>query len=161
MGLRPSSYHEITEFMLCNVRFKSFRTVVDAALRIVSAYRILHNAGYSYQDLNDGNFFVDPDTGKVLICDNDNVAPDGYVTGIAGKTRIYGTRNRCRRCFSEQPDRSFLDGGYLFILLQIRIRSGQALYETGFDPLKMNASCSAVIRCSSWILTMTIMVPTR
>lgn len=58
MGLRPSSYHEITEFMLCNVRFKSFRTVVDAALRIVSAYRILHNAGYSYQDLNDGNFFV-------------------------------------------------------------------------------------------------------
>ena len=85
MGLRPSSYHEITEFMLCNVRFKSFRTVVDAALRIVSAYRILHNAGYSYQDLNDGNFFVDPDTGKVLICDNDNVAPDGYVTGIAGK----------------------------------------------------------------------------
>lgn len=85
MGLRPSSYHEITEFMLCNVRFKSFRTVVDAALRIVSAYRILHNAGYSYQDLNDGNFFVDLDTGKVLICDNDNVAPDGYVTGIAGK----------------------------------------------------------------------------
>ena len=28
----------------------------------------------SYQDLNDGNFFIDPQTGKVLICDNDNVA---------------------------------------------------------------------------------------
>ena len=85
MALRPSNYYELTEFMLCNVRFKSFRTIVDAALRIVSAYRILHNAGYSYQDLNDGNFFIDPNTGKVLICDNDNVAPDGYETGIAGK----------------------------------------------------------------------------
>ena len=30
--------------------------------------------GYSYQDLNDGNFFINPQSGDVLICDNDNVA---------------------------------------------------------------------------------------
>ena len=87
MGLRPEGYYEITEFMLRTVTFTSYRTAIDAALRIVSAFRILHNAGYSYQDLNDGNFFIDPKTGKVLICDNDNVAPNGYETGILGKPR--------------------------------------------------------------------------
>lgn len=87
MDLRPEGYYEVTEFMLCHVRFKSFRACIDAALSIVSAFRILHNAGYSYQDMNDGNFFINPKNGKVLICDNDNVAPDGVETGIIGKPR--------------------------------------------------------------------------
>lgn len=88
MDLKPEGYHEVTDFMLPRengVRFESFRTAADAAMRIVSAFRILHNAGYSYQDLNDGNFFINPQNGKVLICDNDNVAPDGIETGIRGK----------------------------------------------------------------------------
>jgi serine/threonine protein kinase len=87
MDLRPEGYYEITEFMLCHVRFKSYRTIINAALQIVSAFRILHNSGYSYQDLNDGNFFINPQNGKVLICDNDNVAPDNMETGIIGKPR--------------------------------------------------------------------------
>ncbi len=87
MDLRPEGYYEITEYMLCHQRFKSYRTIIDAAMRIVSAFRLLHNSGYSYQDLNDGNFFIHPQTGKVLICDNDNVAPDGTQTGIIGKPR--------------------------------------------------------------------------
>lgn len=85
MPLRPRNYHEIGEFLLTTVRFRSMRTAVDAAMNIISAYRILHNAGYCYQDLNDGNFFIDPDTGNVLICDNDNVSPEGRYTGIIGK----------------------------------------------------------------------------
>ncbi len=87
MDLRPEEYHEMTEFMLAKVRFKSYRIAVDAALNIVNAYRILHNQGYSYQDLNDGNFFINPENGKVLICDNDNVAPDNVETGMLGKPR--------------------------------------------------------------------------
>jgi len=87
MDLRPNGYYEVTEYMLCHVRFKSYRAIIDAAMQIVSAFRILHNAGYSYQDLNDGNFFINPENGKVLICDNDNVAPDGTETGIIGKPR--------------------------------------------------------------------------
>jgi serine/threonine protein kinase len=87
MDLRPEGYFEVTEYMLCHVRFRSFKVIIDAALKIVSAFRILHNKGYSYQDLNDGNFFINPDTGDVLICDNDNVAPDGTETGIIGKPR--------------------------------------------------------------------------
>ena len=87
MDLRPDGYYEVTEYMLCHVRFRSFRTIIDAAISIVSAFRILHNKGYSYQDLNDGNFFINPKNGKVLICDNDNVVPDGTETGIIGKPR--------------------------------------------------------------------------
>lgn len=87
MDLRPEGYYEVTEFMLRHVKFKSFRTIIDAALQIVSAYRILHNEGYSYLDLNDGNFFINPQTGRVLICDNDNVAPENHETGIKGKPR--------------------------------------------------------------------------
>lgn len=48
---------------------------------------MLHRFGYSYQDLNDGNFFIDPQTGDVLICDNDNVMPQGEKSGIMGKAR--------------------------------------------------------------------------
>ena len=87
MDLRPDGYYEVSDFMLTNVRFTSYKTIIDAALHIVSAYRILHNIGYSYQDLNDGNFFINPKNGKVLICDNANVAPDGRKTGIIGKPR--------------------------------------------------------------------------
>ena len=53
----------------------------------MSAFRILHNNGYSYQDLNDGNFFINPQTGDVLICDTDNIAKNGTSTGILGKPR--------------------------------------------------------------------------
>ena len=87
MDLRPSGYYSITEYMLCSVRFKSYRTVTDACLKIVSAFRTLHCLGYSYQDINDGNFFINPENGDVLICDNDNVAPDKVETGIFGKPR--------------------------------------------------------------------------
>lgn len=87
MGLRPDGYYELTQYMLCKCRFSSYRAAINASLQIVSAFRKLHNDGYSYQDLNDGNFFIEPKKGSVLICDNDNVAPDQTQTGILGKPR--------------------------------------------------------------------------
>ncbi len=87
MDLKRDGYHEVTDYMLRTVTFKSYKTAIDASLAIISAFRILHNQGYSYQDLNDGNFFINPKTGKVQIADNDNVAPDGARTGIIGKPR--------------------------------------------------------------------------
>lgn len=92
MNIRPQGYHELTEFFVGNrkqkqVRFKSFAAIVDAAINIIQAFRVLHNSGYSYQDINNGNFFINPDNGDVLICDNDNVAPNGVNLGILGKQR--------------------------------------------------------------------------
>lgn len=87
MKLRPSEYKDFSLFLLAKARFSGLYAVVNAALSITNSFRELHNRGYSYQDLNDGNFFVNPNTGDVLICDNDNVAPYGENLGIAGKCR--------------------------------------------------------------------------
>lgn len=46
----------------------------------------LHANGFCYQDINFGNIFLEPATGRILICDNDNVNIDG------AEASIYGTR---------------------------------------------------------------------
>jgi DNA-binding helix-hairpin-helix protein with protein kinase domain len=54
--------------------------------RIADSFLQLHASGFCYQDVNFGNFFVNPRTAEVLICDNDNVNIDG------AEASIYGTR---------------------------------------------------------------------
>lgn len=87
MALRPSNYREYGEFLLGEARFKSWDLLFKAALNIVESYFALHSMGYSYQDLNEGSFFIDPQNGNVLICDNDNVAPFGVNLGVKGFPR--------------------------------------------------------------------------
>ena len=87
MELRPPEYKDFSLFLLAKVHFANIEALINTALYITNGFRELHNRGYSYQDLNDGNFFVNPKTGDVLICDNDNVAPYGENLGIAGKCR--------------------------------------------------------------------------
>ena len=87
MDLVPENYKCFSDFLLTREKFSSITVVVNAALNITNAFRELHRRGFSYQDLNDGNFFIDPKTGDVLICDTDNVAPYGESLGIAGKAR--------------------------------------------------------------------------
>ena len=87
MKLRPQNYYEFGNFLLAKVAFKSFTAMLSAAMKICNGFMMLHRFGYSYQDLNDGNFFIDPQTGDVLICDNDNVMPQGEKSGIMGKAR--------------------------------------------------------------------------
>lgn len=87
MELRPSEYKDFSLFLLAKVHFANIEAIINTALCITNGFRELHNRGYSYQDLNDGNFFVNPQNGDVLICDNDNVAPYGENLGIAGKCR--------------------------------------------------------------------------
>ncbi len=67
------------------VKFNTLSAMVTCVINIVNAFRQLHRAGKSYQDLNDGGFFIDVNTGAVLVCDCDNIAPDGSNFGIGGK----------------------------------------------------------------------------
>ena len=87
MKLRPENYYEFGNFLLAKKTFKSFNAMLSAAMKICNGFKMLHRYGYSYQDLNDGNFFINPETGDVLICDNDNVMPQGAKSGIMGKAR--------------------------------------------------------------------------
>lgn len=84
MELIPGNYVEVDDLLLNNVRFSSYRRVIDACINTVNSFRFLHNKGYSYQDINTGNLLIDSRTGKVLICDNDNVAPNNVSTGVLG-----------------------------------------------------------------------------
>jgi len=94
MDLRPDDYKDFSKILdgkRHKLRWPGIGSMVTAALDITAGFRALHAKGYSYQDLNDGNFFVnltDPvKPGSVLICDNDNVSEYGYASGIAGKAR--------------------------------------------------------------------------
>lgn len=85
MDLRPKGYEDMSKFILTQAKFADVHAQLNACLQICTAFQKLHIRGLSYQDMNDGNFFINPKTGDVLICDNDNVAPDKTSMGILGK----------------------------------------------------------------------------
>lgn len=87
MDLIPDGYAEFKHYLLADVHFSGIKALINAALGLIDGFEKLHNAGFSYQDLNDGNFSIHPETGDVLICDNDNVSEYGDNSGIAGKCR--------------------------------------------------------------------------
>ena len=66
MRLRPEGYEEFGRFLLAKARFKSFDAMFTAAMKICDGFKNLHRVGCSYQDLNDGNFFISPETGDEI-----------------------------------------------------------------------------------------------
>lgn len=99
MKLRPDGYYEFGQYMLARQQFANFYAMLNAAMKICEGFRYLHLDGFSYQDLNDGNFFIRPSDGDLLICDNDNVSPYGTQSGIKGKMRYMAPEN----CQGGQP----------------------------------------------------------
>lgn len=85
MDLIPGEYKPFSDILNARVKLSGLYSVVNSAIKITSAFRELHNSGKSYQDMNDGGFFIRPSDGDVLICDCDNIAPYGEHLGIAGK----------------------------------------------------------------------------
>ena len=116
MPLRPPQYGDFSKYLLAKANFSSVGALVNAALNIVEGFAALHRSGYNYQDLNDGNFFVNFDTGDVLICDNDNVMGHGFSSGIAGKCRYMAPEVVTGKNPDKQTDRFSL-AVVLFLLL--------------------------------------------
>ena len=117
MPLRPEEYSDFTKYLLAKVNFKTDNALLNAALNIVDGFMKLHFRGFNYQDLNDGNFFVNFENGDVLICDNDNVMGHGFYAGIAGKFRYMAPEIvRGDRMPDKQTDRFSLSV-VLFMLL--------------------------------------------
>ena len=117
MGLRPSGFYEFSDFLIGNREFTSIDNMLKAAIHIVNSFRVLHNKGFSYQDLNDGNFFINPNTGEVLICDNDNVSQYGQNSGIAGKCRYMAPGVVVGRKVPDKRTDQFSLAVVLFLLL--------------------------------------------
>lgn len=85
MALRPKNYKSIVDLMKRKAE-PSFYALCKAAFNLTKGYQKLHSMGYSYRDISFGNLFFDPDTGEVLICDNDNVSVNGK-----DDSSVYGT----------------------------------------------------------------------
>ncbi|MBR6143718.1 MAG: hypothetical protein IKQ23_05480 [Treponema sp.] len=101
MNLRPGNFSDFSDILNNKVRFASTEVLITSALNIVNAFRTLHRKGLSYQDLNDGNFFIDVKTGEVLVCDNDNVTPDGMKNAgnIGGKPGYMAPEIVCGKAY--------------------------------------------------------------
>ena len=74
MNLIPDDYSPFSDILNARVKFSGLYSVVNSAIRITSAFRDLHNIGRSYQDLNDGGFFIRASDGEVLICNCANIS---------------------------------------------------------------------------------------
>ncbi|MBQ9749784.1 MAG: hypothetical protein IJV87_04270 [Clostridia bacterium] len=87
MDLRPKKFVSFVSYLNGKSRFRNQETMLRWCIELCESFKKLHSKGYSYQDLNDGSFFLDPDTGELLICDNDNVAANKTSFGVLGKMR--------------------------------------------------------------------------
>lgn len=88
MELRPKEYRNIPD--LLNRKFEiNFRKSFLVVYNLTKEYKLLHEKGYSYKDISEQNVFFKPDTGDVLICDNDNVSINGLAdSGVYGTMRF-------------------------------------------------------------------------
>ncbi|WP_434446579.1 protein kinase domain-containing protein [Lentzea sp. E54] len=87
MPLRPPNHASLTKVLGRKVSIR-FRELVQAAGNTVAAFKALQAKGLFYCDISDGNLFVDPATGDVLICDNDNVGSNRTAPRVLGTPRF-------------------------------------------------------------------------
>ena len=85
MNLRPPHFRGLPPLFLRQLNIKP-RELLSACIHLVEAYRALHSQGIAYRDISQGNVFLDPATGDVLVCDNDNAIVEGRDAEIEGTT---------------------------------------------------------------------------
>ena len=89
MPLRDPHYKGIIDLMKRRIE-PTFRALATAGFELADSFFQLHAKGLCYRDISWGNVFFAPDSGHVLICDNDNVDVDGNQKsgGVLGTPRF-------------------------------------------------------------------------
>lgn len=80
MPLRPPGYIGAHEHVGGLVDI-SLQAVMRSSFFLAEAFHDLHLRGLCYKDISLMNLFLEPSSGRILICDNDNVAIDGRDPG--------------------------------------------------------------------------------
>ena len=80
MQLRPKNFKSIVDLVKRKAE-PNFLNLCRACFNLTKGYQALHKAGYQYRDISFGNAFFNPNNGEILICDNDNVVPNGEIGG--------------------------------------------------------------------------------
>ncbi|MEI6681647.1 MAG: serine/threonine-protein kinase [Bacteroidota bacterium] len=84
MPFRPNHYKTATGMLSRKIE-PTFKALMTACFQLSDSFLQLHSKGLSYRDISINNIFIDPVTGDILICDNDNVAYEGIsYSGVAG-----------------------------------------------------------------------------
>jgi eukaryotic-like serine/threonine-protein kinase len=84
MKLRGHEYLEMSK--IYSKAPMTFKALATASFQLADSFLKLHvDKGMCYWDINYNNIFINPDTGDILICDNDNVTVYG-----AAETPIKG-----------------------------------------------------------------------
>lgn len=89
MELVPEGFYEMEDFLRMDddarkQRFAGWNASLLAGMNIAEAMKKLHLMGYSYKDLNPKNFMFQPQTGDVLVVDNDNVSVNEDPCSVRG-----------------------------------------------------------------------------
>lgn len=87
MAVREPRYKGVSDLLTRRVN-PSLRSIITACINLPDSFLQLHAEGLCYRDISQGNVFFDPNTGEILICDNDNVGVDGGQTSILGTPRF-------------------------------------------------------------------------
>jgi DNA-binding helix-hairpin-helix protein with protein kinase domain len=80
MDLRPADFVGAHEHVAGLLEI-SLRSVLRACFFLADAFHALHLRGFCYRDVSLGNLFLEAASGRILICDNDNVDVDGQDPG--------------------------------------------------------------------------------
>lgn len=117
MPLREPNFRALEDFMARRIE-PSMRALLTAGLQLADGFLRLHSKGLCYRDISFANVFLDPDTGDVRICDNDNVDVSGTeIGGVLGTQRFMAPEVVRREDVpSDQTDRYSL-AVLLFFLL--------------------------------------------
>ncbi|MGA1304795.1 MAG: protein kinase domain-containing protein [Cyanobium sp.] len=87
MNLRPPQFQPAVAHTAGRLAI-SLQQILRACFHLVEAFHALHSKGLCYKDISLGNLFLDPASGAILICDNDNIDANGRdlggVRGTAG-----------------------------------------------------------------------------
>lgn len=87
MPLREARYRSLFDLMGRRIE-PTFRALSTSGFELAHSYLQLHGKGLCYRDISLGNAFLDPITGEILICDNDNVDVNGHPGGPVGTPRF-------------------------------------------------------------------------
>ncbi len=148
MELREPRFRASEDFMARRIE-PSFRALLTAAWQLADGFLQLHSQGLCYRDISFGNVFLDPHTGDIRVCDNDNVDISGSPTGgVLGTPRFMAPEVVRREAApSDQTDRYSLAVLLFYLLMgghpldgareaKIRCLDVPALEKLyGFDPL--------------------------
>jgi len=119
MALRPPTFKNIVDLMKGRIS-PTLRALAKAGFQLAFSFGRLHLSGLCYKDISFGNVFFDPETGDVLICDNDNVRINKIPqSGVLGTPRFMAPEVvRGEALPSTETDRFSL-GVLLFYMLMV------------------------------------------